>query len=248
MDTTLLTKVRIVKAMVFPVVMYRCEWKPKNWCFQIVVLEKTLESPLDCKEIKPVNPKGNQPWRLIGRTNAPILWPPDAKSWLTGKDPDAGKDWGQEEKVTTGMRWLDGVTDSMDMSLSKPRKIAKDRDTWYAAVCGVAESWTWLQRFNSDNSLILGCAGSWWLCGLFSRCGKWGFFPGVVRKPLVLSNTSYNKFPSRRCFFFFKAQILICCAFLFIQFKVFSNMHCDYFFDPKDIWVYQRVFTTQFIF
>ena len=75
----------------------------KNWCFWTVVLEKTLESPLDSKEIKPVNPKGNQSWIFIGRTDAevPILWPPDVKSWLIGKDPDAGKDWGQEEKGTT---------------------------------------------------------------------------------------------------------------------------------------------------
>ena len=77
-------------------------WAPKNWCFLTVVLEKTLESPLDCKEIKPVDPKGNQSWIFIGRTDAeaetPILWPPDAKNWLTGKDPDAGKDWRQEEK------------------------------------------------------------------------------------------------------------------------------------------------------
>ena len=80
-------------------------WAPKNWCFQTLVLEKILESPSDSKEIKPVNPKGNQPWIFIGRTGAeaeaPILWPPDAKSWLIGKDPDAGKDWGQEEKGTT---------------------------------------------------------------------------------------------------------------------------------------------------
>ena len=76
--------------------------KVKNWCFQTVVLEKTLESPLDSEETKPVDPKGNQPWMRIGRTDAEaealILWPPDAKSWLTGKDPDAGRDWGQEEK------------------------------------------------------------------------------------------------------------------------------------------------------
>ena len=84
-----------------------CEenWVPKNWCFCTVVLEKTLESPLDCKEIQPVHPKGDQSWMLIGRTNAeaetPILWPPDAKSWLTGKDPDAGKDWRWEEKGMT---------------------------------------------------------------------------------------------------------------------------------------------------
>ena len=78
-------------------------WMPKNWCFWNVVLEKTLESSSDCKEIKPVSPKGNQPWILIGRieAEAPILWPPDVKSQLIGKVPDAGKDWGQEEKGTT---------------------------------------------------------------------------------------------------------------------------------------------------
>ena len=79
-------------------------WVPKNWCFWTVVLEKTLESPLDCKEIKSVNPKGNQSWIFIGGTDAeaetPILWPPDAKNWLTGNDPDTGKDWRQEEKGT----------------------------------------------------------------------------------------------------------------------------------------------------
>ena len=78
-------------------------WAPKNWCFWTVVLEKTLESPLDCKEIQPVNRKGNQSWILIERTDveAPILWPPDEKSWLIGKDPDTGKDWRQEEKGMT---------------------------------------------------------------------------------------------------------------------------------------------------
>ena len=84
---------------------YKENWAPKNWCFWIVVLEKTLESPLDCKEIQPVHPKGDQSWVLIDRTyveaETPILWPPDAKSWLIWKDPDAGKDWGQEEKWTT---------------------------------------------------------------------------------------------------------------------------------------------------
>ena len=96
-------------------------WAPKNWCFPTVVLEKTLESPLNNKEIKPVNPKGNQPWIFIGRVDAeaPILWPPDAKSQLIGKDPDAGKDWRQEERRQQGMRWLDGITDLMRMSLSK---------------------------------------------------------------------------------------------------------------------------------
>ena len=102
-DVTLPTKVRLVKAMVFPVVMYGWEldykesWVLKNWCFWTVVLEKTLESPLDSKEIKPVSPKGNQPWIFIGRTDAeaetPTLRPPDVKNWLNRKDPDSGKDW-----------------------------------------------------------------------------------------------------------------------------------------------------------
>ena len=95
---------------------YKESWAPKNWCFWTVVLEKTLESPLDCKKIQPVNPKGNQSWILIGKTDAeiPILWPSDAKNWLLGRDPDAGQDWGQEEKRTTEdemvgwHHWLDG--------------------------------------------------------------------------------------------------------------------------------------------
>ena len=103
-DITLSKMICFVKAMVFPVVMYGCEsWTikkaepPKNWCFWTVVLEKTLESPLDWKDIKLGNYKGNQPWVFIGRTDTdaetPILWPPDVKSWLIWKDPDAGKDW-----------------------------------------------------------------------------------------------------------------------------------------------------------
>ena len=108
-DITLLTKVCIVKAMVFPVVMWELDhkegWAPKNWCFWTVVLEKTLESPLDCKEIQPIHPKGDQSWVFIGRTDAeaetPILWPPDVKSWLIWKDPDVGKDWRWEEKRMT---------------------------------------------------------------------------------------------------------------------------------------------------
>ena len=110
-DNTLPTKFCLVKAIVFPVVMYGCEswtkesWAPKNWCFWAVVLEKTLEIPLDCKEIWPVYAKRNQSWIFIGRTDAeaetPITWPPDVKNWLLGKDPDAGKDWRWEEKGTT---------------------------------------------------------------------------------------------------------------------------------------------------
>ena len=124
-----------------------CEerWVLKNWCFWTVVLEKTLESPLDYKEIQPVHPKGNQSWIFTGRTDAeaetPILWPPDAKSWLLGKDPDAGKDWRQEEKGTTEDE-MDGIIGSMDMSLSKVQELVMDKEDWHAAFRGVTKSWT----------------------------------------------------------------------------------------------------------
>ena len=232
---------------------YKESWAPKNWCFWTVVLEKTLESPLDCKEIKPVHPKEDQSWIVTGRTDAeaPILWPPDVKNWLIWKDPDAGKDWRQEEKWTTedeivgwhhlhdghefeqalgvgdgqgGLvccnswghkesdtteqlttnthawyikgqyfghlmwrvnslektlmlgkiegrrrsgwqrtRWLDGISDSVGMSLSKLWKIVKDREAWHATVHGVTKSLTWLSNWTTTSHMPKLLSKGWFL-------------------------------------------------------------------------------------
>ena len=116
-------------------------WAPKNWCFWITVLEKTLVSPWDSNEIKPVNPKGNQPWTFIGKTEAEasVLWPLEMKSQLIGKDLDAGKDWRQRRKGWRRIRWLNSITDSMDMSLNKLQETAKDREVWCSVVDGVTQ-------------------------------------------------------------------------------------------------------------
>ena len=128
-------------------------WVLKNWRLQTVVLEKTLENPLDCKEIKPVNFKGNQPWIFIGRIDAedetPVDWLPDEKSRLTGKDPDAEKDWGQKEKGETEdemvgwHHWLSGH------ELSKLQEMVKDRKAWCAAVHGVTKNRIWFSDWTT---------------------------------------------------------------------------------------------------
>ena len=150
-DISLPTKAHLVKGVVFPVVMYgeldyKESWAPKNWQFWTVLLEKTFESPLDSKEIKPVNPKGNQPWIFVGRTDAetPILWPPDLKRLFIGKDADAGQDWGQEEKGTTEdemigrHHWLNGHEFEQSLGASEGQGSL--------ACCSprVAESWAQL--------------------------------------------------------------------------------------------------------
>ena len=160
-DITLLTKLRIVQAMVFPVVIYGYEsWTiKKSECqrigvFKLLCWRRLFENPLDCKKVKPVHPKENQPWIFTGRTDAkaeaPILWPSDGKSRFIGKDPDAGEDWRQKEKGLQKVRWLDSLIDSMDTNLSKLEEIVEDRGAWCAIVHDVAETQTKLSNWTTS--------------------------------------------------------------------------------------------------
>ena len=161
-DITLPAKVHLGKAVVFSSshvwmweLDYKESWAPKNWFFWTVVLEKTLESPLDCKAIQPVHPKGYQSWVFIGRTDAeaetPVLWPPDIKSWLIAKDPDAWKDWGQEEKGMTENVMADGITDSMDMGLGGFQELVMEREAGMLWFTGL-QSWTQLSNWTELNN------------------------------------------------------------------------------------------------
>ena len=144
---------------------YNESWVPKNWWFWTVVLEKTLESPLDCKEIQPVHLKGDQSWVFTGRTDVeaetPILWPPDVKSWLIWKDPDAGKDWGQEEKGTPEDEMVGWHHWLNRHGLGGLQELVMDREAWHAVVHGVAKSRTRLSDWSENKKFVWKHKGLW---------------------------------------------------------------------------------------
>ena len=144
---------------------YKESWAPKSWCFWTVVLEKTVESPLDCKEMQPVHPRGDQSWMFLGRTAAEaetsVLWSPDVKNWLIWRDPDAGKEC-RRRRGWQRMRWLDGITDSMDRSLSEVQELVKDREAWCAESTGSQRvEHDWATELDRSLSCSVACESYW---------------------------------------------------------------------------------------
>ena len=206
---------------------YKESWKPRNWCFWTVVLEKTLESPLDCKEIQPVHPKGNQSWIFIERMDAeagtPILWPPDVRNWLTGKDPDAGKDWRWEEKGMTEdeivgwHHWINGHEFQQPLGAGIEQGSLANCSLW------VANSWTWLSYWTNY---------SWIMCkknlGLFEA----NFY-------ILTSLTGWNVLDKCKCrqfcwSFWWVCGLKVvgwpCCLFLGIRILLFITLQKAWWF------------------
>ena len=192
-DITLPTKVHLVKPMVFPVVIYGCEhWtikKAEHWSFDAfeLVLEETLESPLDCKEIQPVHPKGGQSWIFFGRTDAEsetpifghLLWRTDSleKTLMLGNiESGRRREWWR-------MRWLDGIMELMDMNLSKLQEFVVDREAWHTAVHGVADNQTQLSNWTELQSMLGGFPGGWVVTNWPPIAGDAGLVSGLGRSP-----------------------------------------------------------------